>query len=133
MHLNSRTMKQFFLFQLFWMASFTLSAQSNVENTLKTANPAAVTVEVPLADQTVLRTENPLNKATENTLKAANPAAVTVEVPLADQTVLRTQNPFYKATEITSIVTDQKIQNPTVLPTENPINKNTELVEPKKN
>jgi len=81
------------------MASFTLSAQSNLENTLKTANPAAVTVEVPLAEQTVLRAENP----------------------------------FYKATENTSIVTDQKIQNPTVLPTENPINKNTELVEPKKN
>lgn len=92
-------MKHFFLFQLFWMASFTLSAQSNAENTLKTANPAVVTVEIPSAEQTVLRVENPSNKTNENT----------------------------------SIVTDQKIQNPSVLPIENPIHKKTELVEPKKN
>ena len=75
------------------MASFSLSAQSNAENTLKAANPAVVTVEIPSAEQTVLRVENPLNKTTENT----------------------------------SIVTDQKIQNPSVLPTENPIHKKTEF------
>lgn len=86
-------MKHFFLFQLFWMASFTLSAQSNAENTLKAANPAVVTVEIPSAEQTVLRVENPLNKTTEN------PSIVT-DQKNKNPSVLPTENPIHKNTEL---------------------------------
>jgi hypothetical protein len=86
-------MKQFFLFQLFWMASFTLSAQSNAENTLKAANPAVTAVEIPSAEQTLLRVENPLNKATENT-------AIITDQKIQNPSVLPTENPIHKNTEL---------------------------------
>jgi len=75
------------------MASFALNAQSISENALKAPNPAVVTIEIPLAEQTVLRAENPLNKTMENT-------SVVTDGKMQNPSNLPTENPIRKNTEL---------------------------------
>lgn len=85
-------MRTIILFQLFWLASMQLSAQSNSENTLKVANPAVTSVEIPLTEQTVLRTENPSNKTMEKNSKVT-------DEKMQNPSTLPTENPIRKNTE----------------------------------
>jgi hypothetical protein len=70
-----------------------LSAQSNSENTLKVANPVFSSVEIPLAEQSVLRTENPANKTMEKN-------SLVTDEKIQNPSTLPTENPIRKKTEL---------------------------------
>jgi len=91
-HLNSLEMRKIILIQSFWIISMQLSAQSNSENTLKVVNTALITIEIPSAEQTVYRTENPLNRMIEKNKfvtdeKMQNPSSLPKENLVPEKSV----------------------------------------------